>query len=81
MFFNVAINKGSDVASSSARLVGGLGNRELVQQFVKNLFGLGVLRLGRGCVRGSGLVDVNGRHGDRRLCSEGLVMLYWNDII
>lgn len=65
MLFNVAVDERSDVARSSARLVGGLRYGEPVKKLVENLDRLLVLGLRVGGVRGYSLHDVESRHYDK----------------
>lgn len=65
MLFNVTVDEGSDVASSSARLVSGLRYGEFVEKLVKNLDRLLVLGLRVGGIRGYRLHDVESRHYDK----------------
>lgn len=62
MFFNVTVDEGSDVASSSARLVSGLRYGELIKKLVKNLDRFLVLGLRVGGVRRYSLHDIESRH-------------------
>ena len=62
MLLNVSIDEGSDVACSSARLVRGLGDGQLVQQLIEHLDGFLILALLSGGIRGCGVHDVDGGH-------------------
>ena len=62
MLLNVAIDERSDVACSSARLIGRLRDGQLVQQVIEDLDGFLILALSIGRIRGYGLHDVDGWH-------------------
>ena len=59
MLFNIAVDESGDTASSSARLIGSLGDGKLSEKLVKNLDGFLILGLGVSGVRGYGLHDVD----------------------
>ena len=67
MFLDVSIDERSDVASSGARLVCGLGNRKGVQQLIEHFDRFLILGLGVGGVIGHGIHDFDSGHDVRWL--------------
>ncbi len=62
MLLDVSIDESSDVARSSARLVGSLGDGQLVQELIEDLDGFLVLAFLSGRIRGCGVHYVDGGH-------------------
>ena len=64
VFLDRTVDESGDVASSSARLISGLGDGQLAKELIEHFDRLLILGLGVGRVRGDRLHNIDGRHVD-----------------